>query len=152
LVVLNPVARMQQALERVRQGELGTRLPVDSDDEFGQLAAGFNLMVHALQTSHTDLECKVREKTASVEIKNQRLAALYEVSEQAAQAGSLLGLAGGLVRQVRQVAGADAAASRWSDEGNERYVMLAADGMPETMAQEEHCLNAGNCLCGQSYG
>ncbi len=152
LVVLNPVARMQQALERVRQGELGTRLPVDSDDEFGQLAAGFNLMVHALQTSHTDLERKVREKTASVEIKNQRLAALYEVSAQAAQAGSLQALASGFVRQVRQVAGADAAAIRWSDEGNERYVMLAADGMPETMAQEEHCLNAGNCLCGQSYG
>ena len=151
LVVLNPVARMQQALERVRQGDLGTRLPVDGDDEFGQLAAGFNLMAHALQTSHTDLERKVREKTASVEIKNQRLAALYEVSAQAAQAGSLQALASGFVRQVRQIAGADAAVIRWSDEGNERYVMLAADGLPESMAEDERCLNAGNCLCGQSY-
>ena len=56
-----PVARLQQALGRVRQGELGTRLPVDTEDEFGQLAAGFNLMAHALQTSHDDLESKVRE-------------------------------------------------------------------------------------------
>lgn len=152
LVVLNPVSRMQQALERVRQGELGTRLAVDSDDEFGQLAAGFNLMAHALQTSHTELERKVREKTASVEIKNQRLAALYEVSAQASQAGSLPALAQGFVQQVRRVAGADAAVVRWSDEGNERYVMLATDGLPELMAQQEHCLNAGNCLCGQGYG
>ncbi|MGP1630735.1 MAG: type IV pili methyl-accepting chemotaxis transducer N-terminal domain-containing protein [Giesbergeria sp.] len=152
LVVLNPVARLRLALERVRQGELGTRLEVDTDDEFGQLAAGFNLMAHALQASHTDLESKVREKTASVEIKNQRLAALYEVSALATQAGSLQVLAKGFVRQVRAVVGADAAVVRWSDEGNERYVMLAADGLPEVMAQEEHCLNAGNCLCGQSFG
>ena len=148
LVVLMPVARLQQALGRVRQGELGTRLPVDTEDEFGQLAAGFNLMAHALQTSHDDLEGKVREKTASVEIKNQRLAALYEVSAHAAEAGSLFVLANGFVQQVRRVSGADAAVVRWSDEGNERYVILAADGMPESMVEQEHCLHAGNCLCG----
>ena len=44
---------MQLALARLRQGELGTRVPVDSDDEFGQLAAGFNLMASALQTNVT---------------------------------------------------------------------------------------------------
>ena len=148
LVVLIPVARLQQALAMVRQGDLGTRLPVDTEDEFGQLAAGFNLMAHALQTSHDDLEGKVREKTASVEIKNQRLAALYEVSAQAAEAGSLSVLANGFVQQVRRVVGADAAVVRWSDEGNERYVILAADGMPESMVEQEHCLHAGNCLCG----
>ncbi|MCB1986954.1 MAG: type IV pili methyl-accepting chemotaxis transducer N-terminal domain-containing protein, partial [Burkholderiaceae bacterium] len=148
LVVLMPVARLQQALGRVRQGELGTRLPVDTEDEFGQLAAGFNLMAHALQTSHDDLESKVREKTASVEVKNQRLAALYEVSAQASEAGTLAVLANGFVQQVRRVAGADAAVVRWSDEGNERYVILAADGMPEAMVEQEHCLHAGSCLCG----
>ncbi len=152
LIVLNPVSRLYQALERVRQGSLETRLTVETNDELGQLAAGFNLMAHALQTSHTDLESKVREKTASVEIKNQRLAALYEVSALAAQASSLQTLAEGFVRQVRAVAGADAAAVRWSNESNERYVMLAADGLPEIIAKEEHCINAGNCLCGQSGG
>src|SRR3989344_2298022 len=59
LLVINPVARLQQAQARLRQGELGTRLPVDTDDEFGQLSAGFNLMAHALQASHDDLEHKV---------------------------------------------------------------------------------------------
>ncbi|MGL5987113.1 MAG: hypothetical protein ACRCZ5_09600, partial [Burkholderiales bacterium] len=37
---------------------------------------------------------------------------------------------------------------RWSDEANERYVILAADGLPQVIAQREHCLNAGSCLCG----
>ncbi|RQO81894.1 type IV pili methyl-accepting chemotaxis transducer N-terminal domain-containing protein [Acidovorax sp. FJL06] len=149
LLVINPVARLQQAQARLRQGELGTRLPVETDDEFGQLSAGFNLMAHALQTSHDDLEHKVREKTASVAVQNQRLAALYEVSALASTAGSLELLAQGFVQQIRRVAGADAAAVRWSNEANERYVLLAGDGLPRAMSDGEHCLHTGSCLCGQ---
>ena len=148
-VVLSTVALLQQALARMRQGELGTRLAVQSNDEFGQLTEGFNLMASALQASHTDLERKVREKTASIEDKNQRLAALYEVSAQASEASNLEVLAQGFVRQVRRVAGADAAVVRWSDEGNERYVILATDGLPQAMAAAEQCLPAGSCFCGQ---
>ena len=148
LLVLAPISRMQQAMARVRQGDLGTRVPVDSDDEFGQLAEGFNLMAHAMQTSHEDLERKVREKTASIEIKNQRLSAMFEISAMAAQADSLATLAQAFVQQVRQLAGADAAVVRWSGEANERYVILAADGLPKAIAEREQCLNAGACLCG----
>ena len=149
LLVINPVARLQQAQARLRQGELGTRLPVDTDDEFGQLSAGFNLMARALQASHDDLEHKVHEKTASIAVKSQRLAALYEVSALASTAGSLELLAQGFVQQIRRVAGADAAAVRWSNEANERYVLLAADGLPRTMSEGEQCLPTGSCLCGQ---
>lgn len=149
LLVINPVARLQQAQAALRQGELGTRLPVESDDEFGQLSAGFNLMAHALQASHDELEHKVQEKTASIAIKNQRLAALYEVSALASTAGSLELLAQGFVQQIRRVAGADASAVRWSNEANERYVLLAGDGLPRSMAEGEHCLHTGSCLCGQ---
>ncbi len=149
LLVINPVARLQQAQARLRQGELGTRLPVDTEDEFGQLSAGFNLMAHALQVSHDELEHKVREKTASIAVKNQRLAALYEVSALASTASSLELLAQGFVQQIRRVAGADAAAVRWSDEANERYVLLAGDGLPESLSDGEHCLHTGTCLCGQ---
>ncbi|AVP56259.1 type IV pili methyl-accepting chemotaxis transducer N-terminal domain-containing protein [Pulveribacter suum] len=150
LLVLNPVMRLQQALARVQSGDLSTRLAVEADDEFGQLTAGFNRMAHALQASHQDLERKVREKTASVEVQNQRLAALYEVSALASEASSLEALTQGFVQQVRRVAVADAAAVRWSDEANERYVLLAADGLPPSMVEKEHCVVAGSCECGQT--
>jgi len=152
LVVINPVARLQEALLLMRQGALGTRLPVESDDEFGQLNEGFNRMAQALQTSHDDLALKVREKTASIEDKNQRLSALYEVSALAAQAANLKVLTQGFVQQVRRVSGADAAVVRWSNEGNEHYVILASDGLPRAMAEQEQCLRAGNCFCGQTQG
>ncbi len=148
-VVLSPVTRLQQALLQMRQGVLGTRLPVETDDEFGQLSAGFNSMAQTLQASHDDLADKVREKTTNIEDKNQRLSALYEVSALAAQAANLEVLTQGFVRQVRRVSNADAAVVRWSDEGNEHYVILAADGLPRAMAEQEQCLRAGSCFCGQ---
>ena len=150
LLVLNPVTQLQQALARVRQGDLGTRLEVQSNDEFGQLAAGFNLMAHALQGSREGLERKVREKTASIAVQNQRLSALYAVSALAAEANHLEVLAQGFVQQIRGVSGSDAAALRWSDEANQRYVLLAADGLPQSLAEQEHCLNTGACECGQA--
>ena len=150
LLVLNPVSRLQAALARVRQGELSTRIEVDSDDEFGQLNAGFNLMAHALQSSHEDLERKVREKTASVEIQNQRLAALYAVSALASEACDLRMLAQGFIQQIKKVAGCDAAVVRWSDELNQRYMMLASAGLPDSVRVEEQCLMAGMCACGQT--
>ncbi len=150
LVVINPVARLQEAFLQIRQGVLGTRLPVDTDDEFGQLNEGFNGMAQALQASHDDLALKVREKTASIEDKNQRLSALYEVSALAAQAANLKVLTQGFVQQVRRVSAADAAVVRWSDEGNEHYVILAADGLPHAMTEQEQCLRASSCFCGQT--
>lgn len=152
LVVINPVARLQEALLQIRKGVLGTRLPVESDDEFGQLNEGFNGMAQALQASHDDLALKVREKTASIEDKNQRLSALYEVSALAAQAANLKVLTQGFVQQVRRVSRADAAVVRWSNEGNEHYVILASDGLPRAMAEQEQCLRAGSCFCGQTQG
>lgn len=149
LLVLSPVARLQEGQARLRQGELDVRLPVESDDEFGQLSEGFNRMAQALQASHEGLEQKVREKTASIEVHNQRLQVLYEVSTLASHATTLTTVAQRFVEQVRRAAHADAAVVRWSDESNERYVLLAADGLPQAMADSEQCLPTAACLCGQ---
>ena len=43
---------------------------------------------------------------------------------------------------------ADAVAVRWSDEANQRYLMLASDCFPQDMQAEERSLIAGACACG----
>jgi hypothetical protein len=43
---------------------------------------------------------------------------------------------------------ADAVAVRWSDEANQRYLMLASDCFPQDMLDEERSLLAGACACG----
>lgn len=149
LFVLNPLARLKRGLISIQEGDLTTRIVVDSRDEFGELSAGFNDMAQTLQSLYGSLEDKVREKTARLEVKRQRLADLYEASALLAQAPNLDALARGFVRQVRRIAKADAAVVRWSDEGNQRYLLLASDGLPATLVDGEACLDTGTCLCGQ---
>jgi two-component system nitrate/nitrite sensor histidine kinase NarX len=147
--VLNPVARLRRGLADLQGGDMGARVEVDSRDEFGQLSAGFNDMAQTLQSLYGDLEQRVQDKTARLEVKRQRLADLYEVSAFLAHATQLEPLAQGFVRRVRRIARADAAVVRWSNQGNQRYILLASDNLPAALAQGEHCLEAGSCHCGQ---
>jgi two-component system nitrate/nitrite sensor histidine kinase NarX len=148
VVVLEPVARLQRGLRRIEQGDFSTRVTVETSDELGALASGFNSMAENLQSLYGNLEFKVKEKTAGLEIKQARLSALYEVAAFVAKADKLETLAQGFAQQMRRIAHADAVAIRWSDEANERYVLLASDCLPKIMAEEEQCVLSGDCLCG----
>jgi two-component system nitrate/nitrite sensor histidine kinase NarX len=149
LFVFNPLARLQAGLAQVQAGDFSTRVEVTSRDEFGALALGFNRMAETLQGLYRDLEAKVVQKTAMLEARGQRLAALYEASAMVARAATLDEMAQGFAQQLRRIAGADAAAVRWSDESNQRYLLLASDCLPQSMLDNEHCVVTGDCHCGQ---
>lgn len=148
LFVLEPVGLLKRAIQRLQDGDLGARVERVTRDEFGTLAEGFNGMADRLQSMYRNLEGKVAEKTAELEEKRERLQNLYEVTALVAQATSLDDLANGFVQTVRRVARADGVALRWSDEGNERYLMLATEGLPASMVEAEQCLQTGACHCG----
>jgi two-component system nitrate/nitrite sensor histidine kinase NarX len=152
LLVFNPLARLQSGLARAGAGDLAARVTVDSHDEFGELALGFNRMAETLQGLYQKLEAKVQEKTVRLQAQHARLAALYEAAAFAASAGTLDELAAGFARQARQVANADASAVRWSDESNQRYLLLASDCLPQEVIDEERCIPTGDCFCGQVQG
>ena len=149
LFVLNPLTRLQQGLARVESGDLAARVEIGALDEFGRLSLAFNRMAETLQGLYQNLEAKVQEKTLKVQAQHERLIALYEAASLAAGADSLEALARGFARQMRLVSGADATAIRWSDEANQRYVLLATDCMPQALVDDEHCLLTGACHCGQ---
>ena len=65
-----PVRRLIAGTQRVAEGELDTRVEVDSNDEVGELARAFNLMSENLEQARAEitewtntLEAKVVEKT-----------------------------------------------------------------------------------------
>jgi two-component system nitrate/nitrite sensor histidine kinase NarX len=149
LMVLAPVGRLTGGLARIEAGEFATRVEVVSQDEFGQLSAGFNRMAQHLQQVYSGLEQKVSEKTASLERERARLSALYEVSALLAAASTLDELAHGFAQRVRRTVGADAVAIRWSSEANDRYLLLAGDSLPSFMIEDEQCVSSQYCLCGQ---
>lgn len=148
LFVLEPVGQIKHALLRLQQGDLAARVHGTSTDEFGTLADGFNDMAQQVQTVHRSLEARVSEKTAELQEKRERLQALYDIASLVAGADSLQQLTAGFVQRLRPIAKADGVALRWSDETNERFLMLASDGLPLDMTEAEHCVHAGECHCG----
>ena len=152
LFIFNPLARLQTGLGRVEEGDLSVRVEAGRDDEFGALSAGFNRMAGRLQEFYESLESKVREKTESLEAQHARLSVLYKSAAFVARAETLDQLAKGIAQQARLAGGADASAVRWSDESNQRYLILASDCLPQALIDEEQCVAAGECSCGQVRG
>jgi two-component system nitrate/nitrite sensor histidine kinase NarX len=148
--VLEPVGQLKQAIEKIQGGDFDARVDQVTSDEFGTLAEGFNGMAEHLQSMYRHLESKVAEKTAELEEKRERLASLYEVTSLVAKANSLDELAQDFTRSMTRIAHADGVALRWSDQANQRYLMLAASGLPGDMLEAEHCIQKGACDCGAS--
>ena len=148
LYVILPLDHLRQGLRMVEAGQFSTRIDVATRDEFGQVAASFNRMAATLQSLYGGLEAKVLEKTRHIEAQRSRLEALYGVSAFLADAHSIDALCKGFSEQVRKVMKADAVAVRWSDEANQRYLMLASDGLPADLVESERSLIAGSCSCG----
>lgn len=148
LFVLEPVGQLKQAIEKIQSGDFGARVDRVTSDEFGTLADGFNGMAENLQSMYRHLEYKVSEKTFELQEKNDRLRSLFEVNDLVAKSTNLDELAQGFVKSIASIAHADGVALRWSDQANQRYLMLAAHGLPQTMVDEEQCLNKGDCHCG----
>ena len=152
LFVLEPVGQLKQAIEKIQGGDFDARVERVTSDEFGTLAEGFNGMAEHLQSMYRNLERKVAEKTAQLEEKHERLESLYQVTALVAKATTLDELAQGFAKSVTRIAHADGVAVRWSDQDNQRYLMLAAHGLPGAMVNDELCIAKGDCHCGADVG
>ena len=148
LYVINPLAQLQTGLRRVEEGDFQARIEVDSQDEFGLVAQGFNGMAARLQDMVDGLEAQVRAKTQRIEAQRARIETLYDFSAFLAGVNSIEEMSRGFAQRLRAVMGADAVTVRWSDEANQRYLMLASDCFPQEMLEEERSLLAGACACG----
>lgn len=148
LFVLEPVQQLKMAFRKIQDGDFSARVDRVTTDEFGTLAQGFNGLAEHLQSMYRNLETKVLEKTAELEEKKERLESLYEVTARVAKATSLDELAQDFSQRLKRIAHADGVALRWSDQGNQRYLIMAASGLPASMVEDEHCLRVGDCHCG----
>jgi two-component system nitrate/nitrite sensor histidine kinase NarX len=145
--VIHPMDHLQLGLRSIQQGDFTARVEVDSEDEFGQVATGFNRMATELQSLYEGLEAQVEVKTRHIEAQRVRLKTLYEISAFTASAANIEDLSRGFAQRVRKVMGADAVAVRWSDDTNQRYLMLASDCFPQDMLEAERSILAGACAC-----
>ena len=148
LFVLEPVQQLKLAIQKIQGGDFSARVERVTSDEFGALAQGFNGLAEHLQSMYRSLETKVLEKTAELEEKRERLQSLYEVTALVAKATTLEDLAQNFSQRLARIARADGVALRWSDQTNERYLILASSGLPASMVDDEQCIHVGDCHCG----
>lgn len=74
--ILSDVANLRDGTERVGAGNFSARIPVNSEDELGRLAAAFNEMTDKLVQSNQErqsAEAKLAERAAQLEVANQTL-------------------------------------------------------------------------------
>ncbi len=148
LYVISPLDNLREGLRKLEAGQFATRVDVASNDEFGQVAASFNRMAATLQSLYGSLEAKVEAKTRRIAQQNEKLQALYDVSAFLASANDLKAMSAGFSERVRKLMQADAVALRWSGDDQSRLLILASDQFPQQMQEEERCLRAGVCACG----
>ena len=148
LLVVRPVVSLAEGIRRMTAGEFGVRVPVETRDEFGDLADGFNRMTSRLQESYSMLEERVAEKTLDLAARNRELAALYEVARLLNEPAATDELCRGFLRRMMALHSAAGGAVRLVDAGTRQLHLYAHEGLSGDFASEERCVNMGECLCG----
>lgn len=77
--LVHPLLQLTQAARRIKQGDFGIRVPVDSGDEIGELSRAFNAMAEGLAERTDRLKenaLHLREKEEEVRHKRDRLDAV----------------------------------------------------------------------------
>lgn len=148
LWIVVPVQRLQDGLARIEAREFDARLPVETQDEFGHLAAGFNRMAAELQTLYRDLAGRVEAKTAELAAQNRELTALYEMAAFVNQPNDVDALCRGFLARLMRQFDADGAAVRlFTEDGQVR--LIGSEGLPAALLQDESCFAADACACAQ---
>jgi two-component system nitrate/nitrite sensor histidine kinase NarX len=145
-----PVQRLQDGLARIEARDFDTRLPVDSHDEFGQLAQGFNRMVAELQALYQDLAARVDAKTAQLAAQNRELATLYEMAAFLNTQVPAEDLCRDFLTRVMREFDADGGTVRVVSPDDGNLHLLVSEGMPEALMNAEQCMPAHDCLCGDA--
>lgn len=68
-----PLHMLERGTERLASGDLGYQIPIQSQDEIGDLAASFNAMSGELAEARATLETRVEQKTRELQTAHQQM-------------------------------------------------------------------------------
>jgi GAF domain-containing protein/HAMP domain-containing protein len=135
--IARPVEQLTLGATRLASGRLENRVPVEADDELGQLAASFNQMADRLQTSYGELEKRVADRTRD-------LALAAEVGRSLSQIRDLDRLLVEAVETVRDRFNLYYAQIYLADEAGRNLILQAGTGSAgQALLQRGHRLTIG---------
>lgn len=145
--VIKPVTSLSEGMRRMESEDLGVRIQVESDDEFGRLARGFNRAAANLQDVYATLEERVATKTRSLTLKNRELKILYSLTGFLHEPSDVDSLCKGFLERIQKTLGADACAIRLFDSRSENLCMTYYEGLSDEFVEREALLSCSQCLC-----
>lgn len=148
LWIIVPVLQLQHGLQRMASRDLSTRLPVESSDEFGVLAQGFNRMADELQGLYGELEARVQSKTAQLAAQNRELTALYDMAAFLNQPGDIETMCRGFLQRVMRQFNAEGGSIRVIDPHADQMHLVVSEGLSAELEDQEHCMKVDACFCG----
>ncbi|HWT53252.1 MAG TPA: type IV pili methyl-accepting chemotaxis transducer N-terminal domain-containing protein [Rhodocyclaceae bacterium] len=148
LWIIVPLLELQKGLQRMAGRDFDTRLPVESRDEFGVVAHGFNRMADELKSLYTSLETRVQDKTAQLAAQNRELGALYDMVAFLNQPSDIEEMCQGFLRRVMRQFEADGGSIRVIDPDGEKLHLLVSEGLSAELEEHEHCMKVDACFCG----
>ncbi|MBI2609833.1 HAMP domain-containing protein [Candidatus Giovannonibacteria bacterium] len=83
--ISRPIKKLVDAVIKIGEGDLKTRVDINSNDEIGILAKEFNRMTAKLEKSYENLESKVKSRTEELEEKVDELENIREGMERAVE-------------------------------------------------------------------
>ncbi len=149
LLVIRPLTRLHQGIERMAHGDLTVRVPVETQDEFGELTAGFNDMAERLSGLYQTLESRVAEKTRRLAERNARLATLYDMAAFLNRGQPQGEMCEGFLERVAAAFDAAGAGVRISAPDGQLH-LYTTRGLPADFVEHERCLEATACACGSA--
>jgi two-component system nitrate/nitrite sensor histidine kinase NarX len=148
LLVMRPVMRLQEGIQAMQRGDFDVRLPVETRDEFGELATGFNEMAGNLSDLYRNLEARVAQKTRTLAEQNSELGLLYEITSLLSQPMGTEALCRAFLDRVSASVGAQAASVRLLESEGQHLHLVTGRDLAPALAQSERCRQPQGCACG----
>ncbi|MFW8565423.1 type IV pili methyl-accepting chemotaxis transducer N-terminal domain-containing protein [Orrella sp. 11846] len=150
--VIRPIEALRQGVTEMAARNFTYRVPVESTDEIGELAMGFNDMAAQLREQYRELEDRVRVKTELYARQNKELSTLYEFSAYLSRSGDIRKKSEGFLSRVITYFGADGGSVRMLEPRTRSLRLTVHQGLSTTLVEQEECMFVNQCLCGQAAG
>jgi two-component system nitrate/nitrite sensor histidine kinase NarX len=147
--VIRPLGDLRSGIRRMGEQDLSVRLPVNSRDEFGDLATGFNRMAERLENAYSTLEQRVEAETRALALRNRELGILYEITSFLGESAPVDAICDGFLTRIRAALGADAGTVRLYSASEGLLYLTTHQGLSEEFVRSEASMKCGDCLCGE---
>ena len=149
LMVIRPLTRLHEGIDRMARGDLSARVPVESRDEFGQVTEGFNEMAGRLESLYRTLESRVEGKTRELAERTARLETLYDMAAFFNRPQPQGSMCEGFLARAQHSFAADSAAIRLTAPDGRLHFHTVRQ-LADTLVEREQCLKVGECACGDA--